>query len=123
MILADTSVWADYFRGGNDHLSALLVRNLISMHAWIVGELACGTLPRRAKVIKDLQRLPAIPVARDHEVLFLIERHHLMGSGIGWVDAQLLTAALASGVSVWTRDKQLASAAGKLGALYSPPVP
>ena len=122
MILVDTSIWIDHLRSDDPRLSALLKKRLVSMHPWIVGELACGTFTRRAEVLRMLKRLPAIPVARDQEVLFLIEHHKLMGTGIGWVDAQLVTAALASGVSLWTRDKRLIGAVGVLGVVYSPPV-
>jgi predicted nucleic acid-binding protein len=122
MIIVDTSIWVDHLRAEDPRLTSLLTRRLVSMHPWIVGELACGMLPKRADVLRNLQRLPTIPVARDQEVLFFIERHHLMGSGIGWVDAQILAAALAAGVSLWTRDRRLLAAAAPLGVLHSPVV-
>lgn len=122
MVLVDTSIWIDHLRSDDPRLSDLLKNRLVSMHPWIIGELACGTFARRPEVLRELKRLPAIPVARDQEVLFLIEHHRLMGTGIGWVDAQLVTAALASGMSMWTRDKRLTAAVSGLGLLYSPPV-
>jgi len=120
MILADTSIWVDHLRSGNSHLAALLAKNLVRIHPWIVGELACGNISNRAQVLKALQLLPRLLVARDHEVLSLIETHRLMGAGIGYVDAQLVTAALAQGVRFWTRDKRLIVAISALGVLYSP---
>jgi predicted nucleic acid-binding protein len=96
MILVDTSIWVDHFRSkGDPHLIVLLEQNTVWVHPWIVGEIACGNLAHRATVLRDLQKLPQISVARDSEVLFLIERHRLMGRGIGYIDAHLLTAALA----------------------------
>lgn len=91
---------------------------MISMHPWVVGELACGTFARREEVLKKLQLLPKVPVARDQEVTFLIERHQLMGKGMGYVDAHLVTAALACGIHLWTWDKRLIAAVSGLGVLY-----
>src|SRR4051794_9210003 len=122
MIVVDTSIWVDHLRSEDPRLTNLLTRRLVSMHMWIVGELACGAFPKRADVLRELQRLPRIPVARDQEVLFLIEQHRLMGSGLGWVDMQLLAAALAAGVQLWTRDKRLLAASAPFGVLYTPPV-
>ena len=47
------------------------------------------------------------------EVLALIENHHLMGTGIGWIDLHLLTSALLNDVVLWTRDRRLAEAADR----------
>lgn len=61
-------------------------------------------------------------MARDDEVLFFIERHGLMGRGIGYVDAHLLAAAaLDSGARLWTRDKRLHALAGELVAVEKAP--
>jgi hypothetical protein len=121
MILADTSVWVDHLRSkGHPHLVALLEQNAVWVHPWIVGEIACGNLARRSTVLQEMQKLPQISVAQDREVLFLIERHRLMGCGIGYIDAQLLAAALAQGARIWTRDKRLLDAAARLNILYFP---
>ena len=42
MILADTSVWIDYFREDLPELGERLRRREVVMHPFIVGELACG---------------------------------------------------------------------------------
>jgi hypothetical protein len=56
--------------------------------------------------------LPEAPIATDAEALAYIERHALMGRGVGYIDVHLLaSAALAGGASLWTRDKQLATLA------------
>jgi len=122
MIVVDTSIWVDHLRSEDPRLTVLLTRRLVTMHPWIVGELACGTFPQRIEVLRNLQRLPQIPVARNPEVLFFIEQHRLMGCGIGWVDAQVLAAAVAAGGFIWTRDKRLLAAATPFGVLYTPPV-
>ena len=44
-----------------------------------------------------------------------IEGHRLMGKGLGWVDVHLLAAAVVSRETLWTKDRQLAEAANRLG--------
>ena len=53
-------------------------------------------------------------VAEHEEVLSFIENNSLMGTGLGYVDVHLMTSAVLTGVSVWTRDKKLAHAADNL---------
>jgi hypothetical protein len=45
------------------------------------------------------------------EVLAFIEAHNLMGKGLDDIDVHLLSAALLSGVALWTLDKKLEKAA------------
>lgn len=60
------------------------------MHPFVVGEIACGTLARRAATLELFQALPTAVVAEHHEVPGFIERHRLHGKGIGYVDVHLL---------------------------------
>ncbi|MCC4309724.1 type II toxin-antitoxin system VapC family toxin [Alcanivorax marinus] len=116
MVLVDTSVWVDHLRVGDPGLVRLLEDHRVRMHPFVVGELACGNLSRRDEVLDLLRRLPGVPVADQDEVLFLIERHRLMGRGIGFVDAHLLAATrLSPATTLWTRDRRLAEAARGLG--------
>ena len=112
MILVDTSVWIDHFRRGNIRLRDLLKEGEVATHPMVLGELACGNLPRRAETLRLLGRLPDIPQARDHLVLRSIDFHRLFGKGIGWIDAHLFTASLLSAVPLWTLDRRLAKLAG-----------
>ena len=115
MILCDTSVWIDHFRHDNASLAELLENDRALCHPFVIGELACGALPARASTIELLQTLPAAPLMQHEEVLVLIERHRLMASGIGWVDAHLLGSALLAKGHLWTLDRTLATVAGQLG--------
>jgi D-serine deaminase-like pyridoxal phosphate-dependent protein len=75
VILVDTSVWIDFFRGVDRaaDLAEHLESNLVLLHPWILGELVLGGLgPRRKSIIADLKRLPATPLVPDEEVLELI---------------------------------------------------
>lgn len=119
MILADTSVWVDHLRAGDAELAALLNGSQVLMHPCVLGELACGNLRNRTEVLALLKDLPRAAVATDEEVLFFIERHALMGRGIGYVDAHLLAAVtLAGGARLWTRDKRLRTVADALALAY-----
>jgi predicted nucleic acid-binding protein len=120
MILVDTSVWIDHFRSSDRHLVQLLEANLVSVHPWIVGELACGNLADRANVLSLLKTMPQLHVASEDEVLFFIERHLLAGKGIGYIDAHLLAAAALGSAQLWTRDKRLFAVAEGLGLAYQP---
>lgn len=84
-------------------------------HPFVVGELALGHLTRRREILGLLSELPRAQVATHEEVLALVDRHHLAGAGIGWIDAHLLASAALSGVSLWTLDRRLGAVAARLG--------
>jgi len=112
VILVDSSVWIDHLRAAGSRLVELLNTGQVLAHPFVIGELACGNLKNRETVLSLLQDLPAVPVATDDEVLFFIERRGLMGRGIGYVDAHLLSAvSLAGTARLWTRDKRLCAVA------------
>lgn len=115
MILVDTSIWIDHLRRGDPSLVTALELGRVLIHPFVVGELACGTLNRRAEILTLLRELPPAPVATDDEALEFIERRGLMGRGIGYVDVHLLASvALAGDARLWTRDKWLAAVASEL---------
>ena len=96
-------------------MASLLEAGLVLSHPFVIGELACGQLKSRAEILGLLAALPQALVAQEQEVLFFIERHSLMGRGIGYIDAHVLTAtALTEGARLWTRDKRLDSLAREL---------
>lgn len=115
MILVDTSVWIDYLRSGDAVLAQQLQQNQVLMHPMVLGELALGNLKDRQLLLGLWQALPSMPIATDAQVLAVIEAQNFMGTGIGWIDAHLLTAVLfASDVQLWTRDKRLRNLAETL---------
>ena len=120
MILVDTSVWVDQLRRNDAQLAALLESGNVVMHPFVVGEIACGNLTRRAATLELLQALPAAVVAEHHEVAGFIERHRLYGKGIGYVDVHLLmSTALTHGATLWTRDQRLRTATSDLGCGFT----
>jgi len=115
MILADTSVWIDYFRAGLPELAERLCRSIVVMHPFVVGELACGNFSSRDAIFELLQQLRSVTAAEHDEVLSFIRARELYGRGIGYVDAHLLAAAVIEGCQLWTRDKRLHALAATLG--------
>ena len=108
MILVDTSVWIDHLRGGVAALVSLLNNDQVLIHPFVTGELACGNLKKRSELLNLFQNLPQSSVASQQEVMFFIEHHHLMGRGIGFIDAHLLAATALQGTAqLWTQDKRL----------------
>lgn len=116
MILVDSSVWIDHLRRPDARLAAQLGANVVMVHPFVIGELACGTLPNRSILLDQLARLPRAPVASHGEVMGLVERRELAGRGIGWIDVHLLASAMLAGhAQLWTRDKRLQAVAVELG--------
>jgi predicted nucleic acid-binding protein len=112
--LVDTSVWVDHWRRGNEQLAGGLATGEVLVHPFVIGELACGTLPRRATTLRLLEALPVAAIARHGEVMAMLEERGLAGGGLGWVDVHLLAAATLSSVRLWTLDKALRRAAERL---------
>ncbi len=93
MVLVDTSIWVTHLRQGSRQLEKLLIDAEVMCHPFIIGELACGTLKNRNEIISLLQSLPMAPTIEFGEFLFFIDRNHLMGKGVGFVDVHLLAPA------------------------------
>lgn len=119
MILVDTSVWIDHLRSADAHLAKLLERGRVAVHDFVIGEIACGNLRNRKEILSLLSALPMSEDVTHDEALYFIERHRLMGRGIGFIDARLLAAASLNTMQLWTRDKRLASIAQELGVSYA----
>jgi predicted nucleic acid-binding protein len=115
MVLVDTSVWIAHLRAGQPALAALLLEEQVAMHPFIAGELSCGNLKQRGRILADLAALPAVTPASHAEVMGLIETRKLWGRGLGWIDVHLLASALLSQSRLWTLDKRLAATARELG--------
>lgn len=114
-LLADSSVWIDHIRRSNPALAAALRERRVLTHPFVIGELAMGSIKDRAAVLAALRALRRAVRAEDEEVLTLIERHRLFGTGIGLIDAHLLAATLLTpDTRLWTRDRRLGAAAERL---------
>jgi predicted nucleic acid-binding protein len=120
MVLVDTSVWVDHFRKDNAPLGNLLNQGLVSVHPFVIGELACGNLSNRKEILSLLQALPQTEKASDDEILFYIEKNSLSGKGLGLIDVHLLASAQLSDNLFWTNDRRLHETAKKLNLAYIP---
>jgi len=108
VILADTSIWIDHIRAPHSGLVAALMAGCVRMHPYIIGELALGNLRDRGRLMEDMGRIRPANIASFDEVMLLIERGPLYGSGLGWVDANLLATTLATpGLKLLTRDRRM----------------
>lgn len=116
MILVDTSVWVDHLRRGNAALTGLLTGAEVACHPFVVGELAGGNLRNRLEVLSLLQSLPSTPEVGHEELLRFVERHRLMGRGLGLIDVHLLASSRLAAIPLWTLDRRLREAAIVLSA-------
>lgn len=119
-MLVDTSVWIDHFRRSQPALVAALDRGDVQCHDFVLGELACGSLPRREEVLLLIQTLPRIAAVSNDEAMALVAERRLWGRGLGWIDVNLLAAALVGGGSLWTLDRRLRTVAQDLGVGWEP---
>ena len=110
MILADTSIWVDHFRLGDDELPSTAHKPAhcdASVHRLGTGP---GSLPQRAATLAFLAQLPSVRVARLDEVLQMVEARSLYSRGIGLIDAHLIASVFINpSTQLWTRDKRLRS--------------
>jgi predicted nucleic acid-binding protein len=115
MMLVDTSVWVEHFRTGSVGLETLLNDGQVTCHPFVIGELACGNLKNRSQILSFLSALPTVHVAEHEEVMHAIEKYHLMGRGLGYIDVHLLASAKLTRTSLWTLDKRLNDISTSLG--------
>ncbi|RKX34688.1 MAG: VapC toxin family PIN domain ribonuclease [Verrucomicrobia bacterium] len=120
MVLVDTSVWINHFRARERKLSELLEHEEVLVHSFVIGELACGNLANWKRIVALLHALPFAPRADDDEILFFIERHRVMGCGIGLIDAHLLASCELAGSVLWSADKKLQAVANNLKMATQP---
>ena len=119
MIIPDTSIWVDLFRGGQNLLATepeLARRRLL--HPFVYGELLLGGLPKDRDLRATLAALRPAPVAEVNEVVAFIQWAKLAGTGIGYVDAHLLVSAKMIGASILTLNNDLQANAERLGVAY-----
>ena len=69
-----------------------------------------GRMRNRSEILSLLNALPQAKMADHAEVLEFIEGNHLIGAGIGWIDAHLLASMKLSNASFLTTDKAMLSA-------------
>lgn len=120
-VLVDSSVWMRHFKHGDARLATLLAQDQVAIHPFIIGEIACGTPPRRVQLLGDLRRLRSVQQCSLNELLAFIDRHQLQGLGCGLLDLFLLASTLMTPVTqLWTADRRLDALARRFGVAYPP---
>jgi predicted nucleic acid-binding protein len=123
VILVDTSIWIDHFRYGDAELRKIIEDDRLLCHPVVIGELALGRLRDRDTVMAFLAAQREAFIATHDEVMTMIDRHSIFSLGIGYTDAHLLASTMLDRRSIlWTRDKRLAAAAQKAGAILHVPM-
>lgn len=121
MIIVDTSIWVDHIRGIDTPLDEILGSGTELLHPFVYGELLLNGLPRQGPFSEQLQSLKPAPVAPPADVAAFIRWADLAGTGVGYVDVNLLVSAkLLSGGMIMTKDKDLAAQAKRLDIGYAP---
>jgi predicted nucleic acid-binding protein len=113
MIILDTSVWIEYFRGNPPfykQVSDLLVRNEVLAVSPIFGELlqGAGNTDERAIISEIWNNLPKAP----EDELFIRTgtesgRNKWLDKGVGLIDGVILMAARENVSFIWTLDQKL----------------
>src|SRR5665213_977172 len=91
LVLVDTNIWIHHFQVGNPQLKTLLKDDLVVMHPFVRGELACGKMKFREEILDLVLSLPEADILEDHEFHSFVDRHKLFGRGLGFVDCLLYT--------------------------------
>ena len=119
MIIVDTSVWVNHFRGNDKVLGSLLLDGKVVVHEFVIGELACGNLNNRNVIIKELMNLHRAKQITFGEYLMFVDKYNLYNTGVGFVDINLLASSKLSGYPLFTYDKKLLLIASQLNLSYN----
>ena len=123
MVLVDSSAWIAHLYGKaafTHALSRLGEDEAVLGHEFVYGELLMGDIGGgRARLLADYRRYEHAKTVPHREVVDLVRARKLHGRGIGWVDAQLIAAALAAGAQLLTNDAALRDVAETLGIAHA----
>ena len=120
MILVDSSIWIRHFRHPDPRLQALVEYQLLLLHPFVLGELACGKLSQRPATIAYLRRLARASIVPEESLHQLLNSRRLWDKGLGWIDLHLLASVLVDHSRLWTADAALSAAARTCGVEYPP---
>jgi len=109
-VLVDTSIWIDYFKGGDDStdLSALIDENLIVTNDIILAELVPYLrIKKQVAVVKLLQEINRLPmqINWDEIVEFQVRCLKAGANGVGIPDLIIAQNAKANNCTIYSLDK------------------
>jgi hypothetical protein len=114
VILVDTSVWVEFFRGIKSENTARLISEIehgnVIACSFVFAELMQGARDEaEVKRVSDVMQW--LPSADERDVAVeagrLSFQHKLYSKGVGLLDAVILAAALRGRHELWTLDKRL----------------
>ena len=120
MIIIDTCVWVDHFRGIASPLDDILGSGLEMLHPFVFGELLLNGMPRKGDIADRLEELQPAPVASPADVAAFIQWAKLAGTGMGYVDTHLLVSARITNAQILTTDSSLRAQARRFDLAYAP---
>lgn len=121
MVLVDASVWVRALANWTpylDELGRLLALDQVAGHELVYGELLIGDRGARGKLLADYDNIHQASTLTHSEVVEFVRARNLYGRGIGWIDANLLAAAVVDRLQLWTADSRLSALARELGVAY-----
>ncbi len=116
MIIADTSVWIEFFKGSQRIFpyfeERLINREIIGIEC-VFGELLQGcSNEREIKIVKNYW--DSLPKVGETDVWIeageFLGRNNLISKGVGLIDSVILILAVRSKCKIWTSDKKLLNA-------------
>ncbi len=124
MILVDTNIWIDFFKGKIQFqiLKDLLEQERVQIHPFILAELSLGDFGvKRGSHFQDLREIPFLSFDYDFDCLNnFVEDNELFGTGLSFVDVELLRACSENNSLLWTQDKILFKFASKMKLEFRP---
>lgn len=114
MILADTSIWIEFLKGGDEVIRSMMVkelsrRNIIAASP-VFGELLQGVEGERERSIIETYWLN-LPKQNEFEIFIeagrLSSNNKIFSRGLGLIDCAILALALKGSHQLWTLDKKL----------------
>jgi predicted nucleic acid-binding protein len=118
-VLVDTCVWIDHDQRGVPRLAELLASDLVVTAGGIVNELRIGCGSAALELSERVATLPWITEPDGRDLMALAVAHDVRCARIGVADARIVLAALLSGASLFTMDRNLEAVARRLGCHFA----
>ncbi len=114
MLLVDTNVWIDFFKGKKEcqKLAQLLISNEILIHPFVISELVIGGLKKEIQL--KMEKMKQVEVVSEEKIRQFILKENLVGKGLGLVDIHLLASARLTPCQIWTFDSFLKTASNQI---------
>lgn len=115
MILVDTNVWVEFFRGSKSSiaLSDSIESGEVYLHPFVLTELILGGLKKDIQA--RMESFVNVSILSEEQLRKFIAEEKLFGRELGFVDIHLLASARMQSCSLWTFDSYLKKAGNHLG--------